>query len=311
MKVVVTGATGTVGSKLVAALLERGDAVIALSRDAEAAEQALKTTAVQWAPSQDPAPAVALEGADAVVNLLGEPLDRRWTDEAKEAIRSSRELGTRNLVAGIAACESRPRVLVSGSAVGYYGPRPDDAPVTEVDAAGGDFLATVVESWEREARAASDLGLRVALLRTGVILSHGSGALGKMLLPFKLGVGGPVAGGRQWMPWIHIDDVVGVILLALDETNVAGPYNVCAPEPVTNGEFSKILGRALGRPAFTPVPSIALKVLFGEMSKIVTTGQRAVPERLLERGFEFKFPALEDALADTLGRRYRSISQER
>jgi uncharacterized protein (TIGR01777 family) len=300
VRVAVTGASGLIGSALVKALRARGDDVTALSRSGRAPADA---AAVRWGePTREPAPADALRGRDAVVNLMGEPLAQRWSDDVKREIRDSRVLGTRNLVAGLGALPEgeRPRVLVSQSAVGYYGARGDE-PLAEDAPPGGDFLAGVVRDWEAEALAAEQLGVRVVLTRTGVVLSPSGGALAKMLPFFKLGVGGPVAGGRQYMPWIHLDDVVGAILLALDNEAADGPLNVTAPEPVTNKEFSRALGRVLRRPAFAPVPGLAVKTLYGEMAMIVTTGQRAVPKRLAELDYDFRRADLEDALRDSTG----------
>jgi uncharacterized protein len=291
MRVAVTGATGTLGSAVVEALRGRGDEVTELSRRTNWRE-----------PKEQPAPADALRGRDAVVHLLGEPIAQRWSKEAKEEIRNSRVLGTRNLVAGLAALPEaeRPRVLVSQSGVGYYGARGDE-PVDESAAAGDDFLAHVVADWEAEARAAEELGMRVVLTRTAVVLAPSGGALAKMLPFFKAGVGGPVAGGSQYLPWIHLDDVAGGMLFALDTPALSGPVNLSAPDPATNKEFSRALGRALRRPAILPVPALALKALYGGMSFIVTTGQRAVPKRLLEAGYVFQRPDLEGALRDATG----------
>jgi uncharacterized protein (TIGR01777 family) len=304
MRVAVTGATGTIGRALVRELVARGDEVVALSRDPERAHERLGegVETREWAkPSVEPAPAAALAGADAVVHLLGEPVDQRWSDDAKRAIRDSRVNGTRYLVAGIRDSDPRPPVLVSQSATGWYGARGDE-PVDETEAAADDFLARVVQAWEAEARAAEDLGLRVVTTRTGVVLSEDGGALAKMLTPFKLGVGGPVAGGRQYVPWVHVDDVVGAIVCAIEEERLRGPVNVTAPEPVTNRELSKRLGRVLHRPAVAPVPALALKLLYGEMSSIVTTGARVVPGRLAEIGYRFRRPDLDDALRQATGR---------
>jgi uncharacterized protein (TIGR01777 family) len=309
MKITVTGATGLIGSKLVTALRARGDDVTVLSRDADRARKALADQvagpggfdAVAWDPMAGPAPASALAGRDAVVHLAGEPVAQRWSSGAKERIRASRETGTRNLVAGLRAVDDRPGVLVSSSAVGYYGPRGNEV-LTESTPPGTDFLASVCVAWEREAAAASEIGVRVVLIRTGVVLDANGGALEKMLPPFKLGVGGPVAGGKQYMPWIHVDDLVGIYLAALDGPDWSGPVNAAAPTPVTNKEFSRALGRVLRRPAFAPVPALAIKALYGEMSEIVTKGQRVVPERALELGYTFAQPALEPALRDALGR---------
>jgi uncharacterized protein (TIGR01777 family) len=303
--VAVTGATGAIGTALVRALLDRGEKVVALTRDPDRARERLggDVVARRWAdPKAEPAPADAFEGVDGVVHLLGEPVAQRWSEAAKREIRDSRVLGTRNLVEGLRAAERRPRVLVSQSASGWYGPRGDEPVDETAPAATGDFLADVVVAWEAEARRAEELGVRVVMTRTGVVLSEGGGALDKMLPPFKLGVGGPVAGGRQYVPWVHVDDVVGAIVFCLDTDAASGPLNVSAPQPVTNAELSKSLGRVLGRPAFMPVPGFAVRALYGDMASIVTTGVRMVPERLRELGYEWRRPDLEDALRAATGR---------
>lgn len=306
MKVAVTGATGTLGRAVVEALRDRGDEVTALSRDAAGAREKLGegVQALEWkAPKSEVPPAEALSGQDAVVHLLGEPVAQRWSESAKKEIRDSRVLATRNLVAALRDLgeAARPSVLVSQSATGWYGPRGDER-VEESEPAAGDFLARVCFEWEAEARKAEELGLRVALTRTGVVLSEDGGALEKMLPPFKLGVGGPVAGGNQYVPWVHTDDIVGALLFCLDNEAASGPLNLTAPEPVTNSELSKALGRVLHRPAVAPVPGLAIKALYGEMGSIVTTGVRAVPARLLELGYEFRQPDLERALRAATGR---------
>ena len=296
MKVAVTGATGVIGRAVVRELVERGDSVVALSRDASKAN--LDVEVVEWRdPKGEPAPAAAFAGVDGVIHLLGEPIAQRWTDTAKREIHDSRALGTRNLIAGMRS--SPPAVLVSQAATGYYGPHGDEA-VDESGAPGDSFEASVVADWETEARAAEQLGMRVVLCRTGVVLSPSGGALEKMLTPFKLGVGGPVAGGEQYLPWVHIDDVVGALLFALDTEAASGPINVTAPAPVTNKEFSRALGRALHRPAFMPVPGFAIRLLYGEMAIIVTTGVRAEPRRLEQLGYSFRQPDLARALDATL-----------
>ena len=304
MRVTVTGATGAIGRALVRSLVERGDQVVALSRGADRARSTLAAGAevMAWAePAAGPAPAEALRGADAVVNLLGEPVAQRWTDAAKRAIRDSRVIGTRNLVEAIAQADPPPRALVSGSATGWYGAHGSE-PVDESEPAGSDFLADVTRDWEAEARRAEELGLRVVVSRTGVVLSESGGALEKMLPFFKLGLGGPVAGGRQYVPWIHLDDVVGALMHCLDHDSAAGPVNLTAPQPVSNSELSRTLGRVLGRPAVAPVPGLAVKLLYGEMASIVTTGARVVPRRLLELGYAFEHPDLEEALRSATGR---------
>lgn len=299
-KITITGATGLIGSALVSALRERGDEVTVLSRSPERAAERLGVATAAWDPLAGPAPAPALEGRDAVVHLAGEPVAQRWSAKAKQAILASRETGTRNLVAGIAAVQhGRPQVLVSSSAVGYYGKHGDER-VPEQTPAGDDFLADVCVRWEREAGKAAELGVRVVHVRTGVVLDKSGGALKTMLPPFKLGAGGPVAGGRQYMPWIHADDIVGIYLKAIDDPSWSGAYNAAAPEPATNKAFSKALGRALHRPAIAPVPGLAVRMLYGEMAEIVTEGQRAVPERTLAGGYAFRHTDLDAALRDAL-----------
>jgi uncharacterized protein len=298
MRISVTGATGTIGRALVAELVQRGDEVTALSRNPAGAD--LGVDMLGWPDPKGERPtAGAFHGRDAVVHLLGENLAQRWSDEAKREIRESRVLATRNLVAALNDLPEadRPGTLVSQSAVGWYGPRGSER-LDEDQPGGSDFLATVVREWEAEAQRAE--GMRVVLTRTGVVLSTQGGALEKMLPFFKLGIGGPVAGGRQYVPWVHLDDVVGAILFALDTQAASGPVNVTAPEPATNKELSKTLGRVLRRPAFAPVPAVAVKALYGEMATIVTTGQRVVPGRLMELGYEFREPDLETALRKTV-----------
>jgi uncharacterized protein (TIGR01777 family) len=303
MRVAVTGATGTIGSRLVEGLLERGDEVTVLSRDDARVRRAFgeRVEAVTWADAKgEPVPAAALSGRDAVVHLLGEPIAQRWTHVAKREIRDSRVLGTQNLVRGLAAVEPRPRTLVSQSAEGIYPPGPD--PVDEdSEPARGEFLADVVLAWEGEAAKAGELGMRVVTARTGVVLSRRGGALAKMLPFFRAGVGGPVAGGGQFVPWVHLDDAVGALLFCLDREDVHGPVNVTAPRPVTNRELSKALGRALGRPAVLPVPGLAVRVLYGEMAQVVTSGANVLPRRLEQLGYRFEQPELEPALRDVIG----------
>jgi uncharacterized protein (TIGR01777 family) len=303
MRVLITGATGTIGLALADALSARGDQVVALSRDPERGQRVLGEGAEvhPWPePESAPPPAEALAGADAVVNLLGEPVAQRWSDTAKQRIRESRVRGTRMLVAGLTAVpeDARPRALISQSATGYYGPS-GDAPLDEEASPGDDFLAELTVAWEGEAASVGS-PIRVVCTRTGVVLSPGGGALAKMLPFFKLGIGGPVAGGQQYVPWIHLDDVVGGFLHCVDHDHASGPVNLTAPNPVTNAELSRALGRALGRPAVLPVPGAALKLLYGEMAEMVTTGQRAIPAKLGQLGYTFRHPEIEAALKDVL-----------
>jgi uncharacterized protein len=300
MRVTVTGATGLIGTRLVRELRARGDEVTVLSRSPGRAGEALGVDTVGWNPESGPAPADAFAGRDGVVHLAGERVDQRWSERAKERIRSSRELGTANLVGGLRAAESRPGVLVSSSAVGYYG-RHGDERVAEDTPPGDDFVAQVCVAWEREAeRAADELGTRVVRMRTGVVLDAGGGALARMLPFFRFGVGGPVAGGKQYVPWIHPDDLVGMILAGLEDGRWSGAVNATAPEPVTNRELSRALGRALRRPAVLPVPGLAMRALYGDMAEVVTEGQRAVPQRARELGYEHRRPELDAALRSAL-----------
>jgi uncharacterized protein len=307
MKVAITGATGLIGSKVTAALKARGDSVIALSRDPDKARDRLGTDAAAWDPLSGPPTAELLSDADGVINLAGEPVAQRWDPAVKERIRSSRVTGTLNLVEGIQAAWPRPRTLVSASAAGYYGDRGADE-LDETQPAGSDFLASICTEWEAAAEGASELGLRVVKVRIGIVLDRDGGALKQMLPPFRAGVGGPIAGGRQYMPWIHLDDVVGIIVSALDGMSDAedgpalwsGPVNACSPAPATNRDFSRALGRALKRPAVMPVPQFALRRMFGEMASVLTASERMVPARALELGYQFDYPELDWALRAAL-----------
>jgi uncharacterized protein (TIGR01777 family) len=313
MRVTVTGATGLIGRRAVTALLERGDAVTVLSRNPERAKANLNRpnlstahadslTTMRWDPRSESAPKAALAGAEAVVHLAGENVAQRWTDSVKRTIRESRVLGTRNLVQGIEALAETelPKTLVSGSAIGYYGAHGDE-PIDEESPAGTDFLAQTCAEWEAEAEPAARLGVRVVKVRTGVVLDREGGALGKMLPPFKLGVGGPVASGHQYISWIHTDDVVGIMLAAIDDEQWHGAINATAPEPQRNRDFSKTLGRVLHRPSLLPVPGAALRLMYGEMAEIVTEGARVLPAKALVLGYEFRHPQLDEALQAALG----------
>jgi uncharacterized protein (TIGR01777 family) len=295
LRVTVTGATGLIGPSLVGALRERGAEVTVLTRDPDRARAKLgDVQAVSWDMLSEPAPTEALSGRDAVIHLAGEPVAQRWSATVKRAIRETRSTGTGNLVEGLGQADARPRTLISSSATGYYGVHGEE-PLDEDSPPGSDFLAQVCVEWEAKAAAAGELGMRTVQVRTGVVLDRTGGALAKMLPPFRLGVGGPVAGGRQYMPWIHADDVVGMMLTALEDERWSGPVNATAPEPVTNRDFSKALGEALGRPAVLPVPGFALHALYGEMAEIVTTGARVMPAKALVLGYEFKQPQLDEA----------------
>jgi uncharacterized protein len=305
-RVTVTGATGLLGPSLVSALRERGAQVTILTRDPQRARRALgDVEAVRWEPMDEPAPAEALAGRDAVLHLAGAPVAQRWSAKIKRAIRDSRTVGTGNLLEGLARAgesdgERRPRTLISSSAIGYYGAHGEE-PLDEDAPPGNDFLAQVCVEWEAAARTSTELGLRAVQVRTGVVLDRAGGALGKMLPPFRLGVGGPVAGGRQYISWIHTEDVLGMMLAALEDERWSGPVNATAPEPVPNRDFSRALGRALGRPSLLPVPGLALRALYGDMAEIVTTGARVMPAKALVLGYEFAYPQLAPALRAALG----------
>ncbi|MGN6255469.1 MAG: TIGR01777 family oxidoreductase [Solirubrobacterales bacterium] len=297
MRVLVTGASGLIGSALCDALFARGDDVVGLSRDPNRARRANpRVTWHKWEPTLERPDPAAFAGVEGVVNLVGEPIDQRWTDEAKRKIMETRRTGTHNLAGAIEALESKPKVLVSQSAVGYYG-NAGDAELTEDDGPGEGFDAEVTRAWEQAAHELDGTGVRLVVVRTGQVLARKGGMLPQLLTPFRLGVGGPLAGGRQYVSWIHVEDEVGILLWALDEESVTGTVNATAPEPVTNKEFSKALGRALNRPAVVPVPGFVLDLKFGsEFGRVLRGGQRAIPKRTLELGYEFKHPDLDEAL---------------
>jgi uncharacterized protein (TIGR01777 family) len=301
VRVLVTGASGFIGSAVCDALLARGDEVVALTRDPEKARRTNPRVAWHaWEPTLERPPAEAFEGVDGVVNLLGEKINQRWTDDAKRRIMESRRTGTHNLVGAIAGLERKPAVLVSQSAIGYYGDRGATALDESADSGTG-FDAEVVREWEKAAREVESAGVRLAIVRTGHVLDPSGGLLAQLLTPFKLGVGGPIAGGGQYMSWIHIDDEVGILLWALDEQKVSGAVNSTAPNPVTNRELSKAIGRALGRPAVVPVPGFVLDLMFGgEFGAVLRGGQRVMPRRPLDLGYAFKHPDLDEALDNLL-----------
>lgn len=302
MKVLVTGASGLIGSALCDALFSRGDHVVGLTRDPSHARSANpRVTWHKWEPTLERPDPAAFEGVDGVIHLLGERIDQKWTGEAKQRIMESRRQGTHNLVGTINSLESPPRVLISQSAVGYYGDRGADV-VEESDGPGGEsFDSEVVQAWEGAAHELDRSGVRLVIVRTGQVLASEGGMLGEMLTPFKLGVGGPLAGGDQYLSWIHIDDEIGILLWALDNESVDGTINAAAPNPATNKDFSKALGRALNRPAVMPVPGLVLDLKFGkEFGQVLRGGQRVIPKRTQELGYEFKHPDLEKALRDVL-----------
>lgn len=299
MRILVTGATGLIGRELCKSLKSDGHTVIGLSRNPGGASGLAVNEMLKWEPQAGPPPAQALEGTDAVVHLAGEPVaEKRWNDEQKKRIRDSRVISTRNLVEGMRAAAKKPAVLVNASAVGFYGDRGDEV-LDENSAPGKGFLTDVCIEWEREADRAQEF-MRVVKVRTGVVLSAKGGALKKMLPPFKLGVAGPLGSGRQWFPWIHIDDIVGIYRHAITTPATSGALNGAAPGIVTNAEFTKQMGKVLHRPAFLPVPEFGLNLLFGEMATVLLASQRVVPKAALASGYVFKYPELTPALENLL-----------
>ncbi|HWN72547.1 MAG TPA: TIGR01777 family oxidoreductase [Solirubrobacterales bacterium] len=303
MRVLVTGASGLIGNALCDALFARGDDVVGLTRNPGSARPSNpRVTWHKWEPTLERPDPAAFEGVDGVVNLVGERIDQRWTEEAKRKIMESRRQGTHNLVQAIGALaeDKRPQVLVSQSAVGYYGDRSAEE-VEESDGPGSSFDSEVTQAWEAAAHELDGTGVRLAIVRTGQVLTPSGGMLKELLTPFRLGVGGPLAGGKQYVAWIHIEDEVEILLWALDNENVSGVVNGASPNPVTNKDFSKALGRAVKRPAIAPVPGLVLDLKFGrEFGQVLRGGQRVIPKRTQELGYRFKHPDLDEALADLL-----------
>lgn len=300
MRVLIAGATGFVGRALVRALMERGDQRVALTRDPERARMALPglVHAHAWDPLAGPPPADAFEGVDAVVNLMGESVVGRWTQRKRSAILESREAATRNLVLGMQdAAGAAPRTLVNASAVGYYGDRGEEE-LTEDAPPGDGFLSSVCVQWEAAASRASSSGTRVVLLRTGLVAGRGGGFLAPLSRLTRFGLGGPAGSGRQWWPWVHLDDVVGLILHALDNEAVQGPLNVCAPGPARQREVASALGRVLHRPAFAPAPAFVLRRVLGEFATELLNSRRTLPAAALASGYAFRHTDLDAALRD-------------
>jgi uncharacterized protein (TIGR01777 family) len=306
MRIFLTGGSGLVGTRLIKRLLERGDTPVLLTRSADKArkQQPSAVEIVEGNPAEGGPWMESLQSCDAVINLVGEGIfNKRWNDEFKEEMRRSRVVSTHNVVTAMSRQPKRsdgaPKVLVSASAIGIYGPHGDEE-LDESSPAASDFLAQLCVEWEKATMGAALHGIRAVCVRVGVVLDPNGGALAKLLPPFKMFVGGPVGSGGQYMSWIHHEDLVGILLHALDRAAVDGPVNGTAPNPVTNKEFSKALGAALGRPSFMPTPAFMLRLMLGEVAGVVTQGQRVLPRKALDTGYRFKFTHIDAALADLL-----------
>ncbi|MEA5515616.1 TIGR01777 family oxidoreductase [Nodularia sp. UHCC 0506] len=307
MKVAITGATGFVGSRLVERLHNEGHRILVLTRNTTSAQKVFPPEAfphleiLAYTPTVSGSWQDAIAGCDGVVNLAGEPIaEERWTPEQKQKILNSRQLGTQKIVDAIAKANPKPSVLVNASAVGYYGTS-EITTFDETSPSGRDFLAQVCQAWEAEAQKVKDAGVRLVILRLGIVLGNG-GALGKMITPFKLFAGGPLGSGRQWLSWIHLDDLVNLILKALTNPEMTGIYNATAPNPVRMTELSQTLGQVMQRPSWLPVPGFALEALLGDGAMVVLEGQQVMPKRTLEAGFEYEYPNLQPALSQILGK---------
>lgn len=303
MRIVITGGSGFIGRRLVARLLEQGDQVLVLTRRLEQARRILGESPnlklLPYDPYQPQAWAAALEGYEGIVNLAGEPLaSSRWTETKKKEIRRSRVETTQALVQALASLNQKPQVMISSSAVGYYGSHPAGEPLTETDLPAQDFLAGVCQAWEAAARPAEELGIRLAILRTGIVLGPDGGALGQMLAPFQFFIGGTIGSGKQWLSWIHREDWVSLVCFLLEQGS--GVFNATAPNPVQMEEFCRTLGQVLGRPSWLPVPELALELLLGEAAQVVLTGQKVIPQAALQMGFTFQYPQLKEALRQIL-----------
>lgn len=303
MRIVITGGSGFIGRRLVARLLEQGDQVLVLTRRLEQARRILGESPnlklLPYDPYQPQAWAAALEGYEGIVNLAGEPLaSSRWTETKKKEIRRSRVETTQALVQALASLNQKPQVMISSSAVGYYGSHPAGEPLTETDPPAQDFLAEVCQAWEADARPVEELGIRLAILRTGIVLGPDGGALGQMLAPFQFFIGGTIGSGKQWLSWIHREDWVSLVCFLLEQGS--GVFNATAPNPVQMEEFCRTLGQVLGRPSWLPVPELALELLLGEAAQVVLTGQKVIPQAALQMGFTFQYPQLKEALRQIL-----------
>ena len=303
MKIAITGATGLVGTRLVTKLQEQNHQIVVFTRSSAKAQKVFPSTRfpnleiVQYTPLESGAWQDKISGCDGVVNLAGEPISERWTPQHKKAILESRQFGTRKVVEAIAKAQNKPQVLVSGSAIGYYGTS-ETATFDETSDGGNDFLAEVCQKWEAEAEAVKEYGVRLVIVRVGIVLANSGGALGKMLTPFQLGAGGPIGTGRQWFSWIHRDDLVNIIVEALNRNDLEGVYNATAPNPVKMGEFCQTLGEVLNRPSWLPVPEFVLELLLGDGAKVVLEGQQVLPKKTQSFNIQYQYPELRSALQE-------------
>ena len=301
MKIAITGATGLVGSRLVEKLNQEGHQILVFTRNPSKAQKIFPASAfsnlevVQYTPTESGEWQKSVSGCDGVVNLAGEPIAERWSPQQKQAIMNSRQIGTRKLVEAIAMAESKPQVLVSGSAIGYYGTS-ETATFAENSPAGNDFLAQVCQNWEAQAQKVTESGVRLVILRIGIVLANG-GALGKMIGPFKMFAGGPIGSGKQWFSWIHRDDLVNLIYQGIQNTSMSGAYNATAPNPVRMSQLCQTLGEVMNRPSWLPVPDFVLEILLGDGAIVVLEGQQVIPQKTQSTGFNYQYAALKPALA--------------
>ncbi|VEP17051.1 conserved hypothetical protein [Hyella patelloides LEGE 07179] len=303
MKIAITGATGLVGTRLVSKLKENNHQIVVFTRNSAKAQKIFPASnfpnleVVQYTPQESGAWQDRVSGCDAVINLAGEPISERWTAQHKKAILESRQLGTRKIVEAIAKAESKPQVLVSGSAIGYYGTS-ETATFDETSSPGKDFLAEVCQKWEAEAEAVKEYGVRLVIVRIGIVLANGGGALGKMLTPFQVGAGGPIGTGRQWFSWIHRDDLVNIIIEAINRSDLTGVYNATSPNPVKMNAFCQTLGEVLNRPSWLPVPEFVLELLLGDGAVVVLEGQQVLPKKTQSQNIKYQYPELRSAIRE-------------
>ncbi|MBE9043371.1 TIGR01777 family protein [Pleurocapsales cyanobacterium LEGE 10410] len=302
MKIAITGATGLVGSRLVAKLSQQGHQILVFTRNPSKAQRVFPASTfsnleiVQYTPQESGEWQQRVSGCDGVINLAGEPIAERWSPQQKQAIMASRQIGTRKLVEAIAMAEDKPKVLVSGSAVGYYGTS-ETTTFDETSDSGNDFLAQVCQNWEQEAQKVTELGVRLVILRIGIVLANG-GALGKMIGPFKMFAGGPIGSGKQWFSWIHRDDLVNLLVRAIKQEDMSGVYNATAPNPVRMSQLCQTLGEVMNRPSWLPVPDFVLELLLGDGAIVVLEGQQVLPKKTQDTGFNYQYPELKTALTE-------------